>query len=61
MKNGRKIKSCWENNKNGICVIKKKNEWKQRLNTLKEHIEYRKNPSNETNKTIETIQLFYDE
>ena len=24
MKNGGKIKSCWENNKNGICVIKRK-------------------------------------
>ena len=61
MKNGEKIKSCWGNNKNGICVIKNELEWQQRLNVLKEQIEYWKNPSNKTNKTIETIQLFYGE
>ena len=48
--------------KNGICVVKKtkKEEWIQRLNSLCEEIEYWINPSNQTNKTVETIQLFYD-
>ena len=60
--NGIKVTSCWGNNKKGICVVKKtkKDEWVQRLNTLEEHIKYWINPNNKTNKTIETIQLFYD-
>ena len=60
--NGTKISSCWGLDKNGICVIKKskKCEWMQRLNTLKEQICYWMNPTNTTNKTIETIHLFYD-
>jgi ferredoxin-like protein FixX len=59
---GKNVTSCWGNNKNGICVVKKskKEEWAQRLNTLEEHIHYWINPINSTNKTIETIQLFYD-
>jgi hypothetical protein len=59
---GINVTSCWGNNKNGICVVKKskKEEWAQRLNTLEEHIKYWINPINSTNKTIETIQLFYD-
>ena len=32
----------------------------QRLNALEEQIKYWLNPVNMTNKTIETIQLFYD-
>jgi len=61
-KDGTNITSCWGQDKNGICVVKKskKDEWIQRLNTLKEHINYWINPENTTNKTIETIQLFYD-
>ncbi len=61
-KNGRNITSCWGQDKKGICVIKKsKNvEWNQRLTVLEEHINYWINPENITNKTIETIQLFYD-
>jgi len=60
--NGTKISSCWGLDKNGICVIKKskKCEWTQRLHTLKHQICYWTNPSNTTNKTIETINLFYD-
>jgi hypothetical protein len=62
-KNGSNITSCWGPDKNGICVVKKskKNEWSERLNALEEQITYWINPENETNKTIETIQLFYDE
>ena len=61
-KNGITISSCWGKNEKGICVVKKskKDEWVQRLNTLEEHINYWINPINTTDKTIETIQLFYD-
>jgi hypothetical protein len=61
-KDGINITSCWGQNTNGICVVKKtkKIEWTQRLNTLEEQIKYWTNPINMTNKTIETIQLFYD-
>ena len=61
-KNGTNITSCWGKNKNGICVVKKSktNEWTQRLNVLEEHINYWIINENITNKTIETIQLFYD-
>jgi hypothetical protein len=61
-KDGTKITSCWSNNKNGICVVKKSksNEWIERLRVLEQHINYWINPSNITNKTIETIHLYYD-
>ena len=61
-KNGIKITSCWGQDKKGICIVKKtkNNEWNQRLNVLEEHINYWITPKNKTNKTIETIQLFYD-
>ena len=56
------ISSCWGQDKKGICVVKKskKEEWTQRLNVLEQHINYWITPENITNKTIETIQLFYD-
>jgi len=61
-KDGITITSCWGQDKKGICVVKKskKDEWTQRLNVLEQHINYWINPKNTTNKTIETIQLFYD-
>ncbi len=61
-KEGAHVTSCWGQNKNGVCVVKKskKGEWTQRLNALEKQIEYWLNPENMTNKTIETIQLFYD-
>ena len=61
-KNGANVSSCWGHDKNGICAVKKtkKSEWTKRLNTLNEQINYWVNPTNMTNKTIETIQLFYD-
>ena len=60
--NGINITSCWGQNKNGLCVIKKSknNEWTERLNTLGEQISYWVNPENKTSKTVEIIQLFYD-
>jgi hypothetical protein len=61
-KEGTNITSCWGKDKRGICVINKnkQDEWTQRLNVLEDHINYWINPANTTNKTIETIQLFYD-
>jgi len=61
-KDGINITSCWGQDKKGICVVKKskKSEWTQRLNVLEQHINYWINPENTTNKTIETIQLFYN-
>jgi len=57
------ITSCWGIDGKGFCVVKKskKNEWNKRLETLKSQIEYWSNPINKTNKTIEIIQLFYDQ
>jgi hypothetical protein len=43
-----------------VEVKSKKGEWVERLNTLEAHINYWINPENTTNKTIETIQLYYD-
>jgi hypothetical protein len=61
--NSQKITSCWGINKSGICVVKKthKKEWNNRLETLREQIHYWMQPENITNKTIETIQLYYDQ
>jgi hypothetical protein len=61
--NGKNITSCWSIDKKGICVIKKSknNEWNKRLETLKEQIIYWSNPTNKIDKTIEIIQLFYDQ
>ena len=60
--NEKNITSCWGNNKNGICVVKKTKtaEWETRLSVLEQHINYWMDTENKTNKTIETIQLYYD-
>jgi hypothetical protein len=61
-KEGTHITSCWGKNKNGLCIVKKskKDEWNDRLRVLETQIDYWLNCENTTNKTIETIQLFYD-
>ena len=61
-KDGKNITSCWGCDKNGICVVKKskQKEWVERLNTLEDQIKYWTDPENMTDKTIETIQLYYD-
>jgi hypothetical protein len=58
---GNLIESCWKVNKSGICVVDDKKEWDNRLNSLKLQIEYWCNPENKTEKTIETIHMYYDE
>jgi ferredoxin-like protein FixX len=62
-KDGKNITSCWGCDKNGICVVKKskQKEWIERLNTLEDQIKYWTASENMTDKTIEIIQLFYDE
>ena len=56
---GIKIKSCWKLNKLGVMsIIKTKQlEWDERINILKEQIQYW--IDNPTEKTIEIIELFY--
>ena len=58
-KQKKKITSCWGLNGNGILVIKKKDEWNERLSRLNDVVKYWL--ENITNKTIETIHLYYDE
>jgi hypothetical protein len=60
--NGKKITSCWGVDGNGFACVKKnkQKEWIQRLDLLKTTLEYWINQKNITNKTIETIQLYYD-
>jgi tmRNA-binding protein len=56
-KDGENITSCWGNNKKGICQVKNS---KKSLLVLAQHIDYWINPENITNKTIESVQLYYD-
>ena len=54
------INSCWKiNKKSGILIISSQNNWDSRLNAVKETIQYW--IDNKTNKTIEVVELFYDE
>ena len=57
------ITSCWGINNTGILVVKKTKqcEWNNRLRSLETQLKYWINPKNITNKTIEIIQLFYDD
>ena len=56
---GKKIKSCWYNNKQGINTIVKsrENEWKSRLDILVNTIQY--HIDNESTKNLEIIKLFF--
>ena len=59
----KKITSCWAPDGNGVCTIKKskKAEWDQRLESLKQQIDYWILEDNATPKTVEIVQLFYDQ
>ena len=61
-KDGTSVTSCWGLDKTGICVVKKskKTEWVERLKCLEEQVTYWINPENRTDKTVEIVQLFYD-
>lgn len=56
---GKKIKSCWKYNKNGVMKVdpKMENEWESRIKCLLEQIKYW--VENPTEKTVEVVQLFY--
>jgi hypothetical protein len=58
---GNKIPSCWKIDGNNIIRVHKNEriEWETRLNTLKEQVIYW--CDNKTNKTVEVIQLFYNQ
>ena len=61
--NNENITSCFGiDNRSGVLIVKKskQKEWNERLNVLKNVIEYWINPANKTDKMIEIIQLFYD-
>jgi hypothetical protein len=53
------VKSCWKLNKLGVMQITKtkQTEWDERIESLKQQIQYWMD--NPTEKTIETIELFY--
>lgn len=58
---GKNITSCWGTNTSGISSVKKtkRAEWRYRLNALKESVDYW--ITNRTNKTVEIVQLFYNQ
>ena len=60
-RDGTQVRSCWGPLKTGVLVIKKKKttEWLHRLDVLKQQIIYWS--QNKTTKTIEVVQLFYDD
>ena len=62
--NNERILSCWKTNRvNRRCYVKRKkeDEWVERLETLKNKVEYWLNEENKTNENIKVIKLFYDE
>jgi hypothetical protein len=62
LKNGKKVLNPWSvDKKSGIIKVSKTQEknWKNRLKCLRDQIKYW--IKNDTDKTIEIIQLFYDE
>uniref|UniRef100_A0A6C0D458 Uncharacterized protein n=1 Tax=viral metagenome TaxID=1070528 RepID=A0A6C0D458_9ZZZZ len=60
-KNNTKVPSCWTINKQGILEVNKNNSkrWNDRLKALASQVQYW--IDNKSDKTIECIQLFYDE
>ena len=56
---GTLVKSCWKLNKLGVMQIMKikEKEWEERVNILKQQIQYW--IDNSTDKTIEIVELFY--
>ena len=62
--NNERILSCWKTNRvNRRCYVKRKkeDEWEERLETLKNKVEYWLNEENKTNENIKVIKLFYGE
>ena len=60
--NNERVRSCWSITKiTGIVKIEHKKEWNNRLECLKEQINYWTQLENKTDKTVEIIQLFYNQ
>ena len=61
--NNTRIKSCWSYNEKGICRVDKAHttEWNARLKTLGSELEYWMDEEHKTYKTIESVQLFYND
>ena len=60
--NNERVRSCWSITKiTGIVKIEHKKEWNNRLESLKEQINYWTQPENKRDKTLEIVQLFYDQ
>ena len=61
--NNELVASCWKINNKGICEIKlsKQDEWDSRLEVLQQQITYWTTPENKTDKTVEVVQLYYDQ
>lgn len=62
-KDDKKVKSPWTINSIGLYSISKdcKRDWENRLDKLADVIDYWTEEKNKTNKTLEIIQLFYDQ
>ena len=56
-KNDKKVPSCWKIDKRGLCVVKDKKQWEERLNLLQENIEKYKTTIPDKHITIE--QLYF--
>ena len=60
--NNERVRSCWSiTKKTGIVKIEYKKDWNNRLECLKEQINYWTQIENKTDKTIEIVQLFYNQ
>jgi hypothetical protein len=60
--NNQRVRSCWSiTKKTGIVKIEYKKEWNNRLECLKDQINYWTQTENKTDKTLEVIQLFYNQ
>uniref|UniRef100_A0A6C0D8R9 Uncharacterized protein n=1 Tax=viral metagenome TaxID=1070528 RepID=A0A6C0D8R9_9ZZZZ len=57
--NNIKVPSCWSVNKKGLLTLRDKEEWNDRLRKLKKTV--KKWLTKVSEKTIQSIQLFYDE
>jgi hypothetical protein len=56
-----KINSCWTRNTHGLIHVDHnyQKQWNQRLERLREQVEYWTQEANVTNKTVEEVHLFY--
>ena len=59
---GKKVHSCWHVNKLGVCVVEdaKESEWRERLGVLKKQVKYWTCEENKSDRTIQTVNLFFD-